>query len=72
LTKKIQELAGTVKDSNDESISHCVTTAQWCPEFDEALKENPGLMIVRPDWINECASKMNLLDARKYKPPKTA
>ena len=35
LTKTIETLAGTVHDSNDETITHCVTTADWCPEFEE-------------------------------------
>ncbi|OQV14190.1 putative DNA repair protein XRCC1 [Hypsibius exemplaris] len=68
LTKTIESLAGTVHDSSDDAITHCVTTAEWCPEFEEAMRENPGLMIVTPKWIVECAEGMNLLDARKYKP----
>ncbi|GAU87896.1 hypothetical protein RvY_00684 [Ramazzottius varieornatus] len=70
LETAIKDLAGEVREYNDEKVTHCVTLMSWLPDFDEAKAENPTLAIVQPSWVYQCQEKMTLLDPRDFKPKK--
>lgn len=47
----------TALDYMSSEATHVVSTAVWGDAFEEAAKENPALVFVKPSWIAECVTK---------------
>ncbi|XP_055334489.1 DNA repair protein XRCC1-like isoform X2 [Paramacrobiotus metropolitanus] len=70
LKSLITDLAGTIRDHNDELVTHCVTPMKWSPEFEEVKRENPRMHFVTPRWVYDCRDKRTLVDPRLYQLPR--
>ncbi|ELR12347.1 BRCA1 C Terminus (BRCT) domain containing protein [Acanthamoeba castellanii str. Neff] len=67
LQRYIVAYKGRVSPYLYEDVTHVVTTDDWGKDFERALKEHPGLVIARPEWVLECHIQQKRVNTAAYR-----
>eukprot|EP00026_Physarum_polycephalum_P001246 Phypoly_transcript_01247.p1 GENE.Phypoly_transcript_01247~~Phypoly_transcript_01247.p1 ORF type:complete len:774 (+),score=245.44 Phypoly_transcript_01247:170-2323(+) len=57
---------GKIDDYLGDDTKYIFTEKPWDRNFNDALKVNPDLVFVKPDWIFACHAKQALVDVNRY------
>ncbi|XP_053825393.1 LOW QUALITY PROTEIN: DNA repair protein XRCC1 [Vidua macroura] len=66
LRRFVVAFGGSLAPSLDASVTHVVTSQDWDPAFQEALKLRPSLVFVRPHWLLLCGERQRPLPAQPF------
>ncbi|EGD76679.1 hypothetical protein PTSG_12674 [Salpingoeca rosetta] len=67
LTRYMVAYGGRVDAYMAPDTTHVITERPWDAAFDDALKDNPRLVFVRPSWLLQCHTTQAKVDTFKHR-----